>query len=175
MLSKIHNSVIKGVWPFSPASGPALSVCSRGDAFMAMPQTVPPKEKASETFAFEFQKTQRMSLQTLLFQRACPLRLTFVRQIPPFVAARHLPPVGGSLSSKWEPLAVPVSFISLPRPLPLGEVDANAVSRRRGRARFPLHDCFRRKPARQLQFSSATPPVKTQCRTVRRPPGIALL
>ena len=82
MLSKIHNSVIKKVWPFSPASGPALSVCSRGDAFMAMPQTVPPKEKASETFAFEFQKTQRMSLQTLLFQRACPLRLTFVRQLP---------------------------------------------------------------------------------------------
>ena len=63
------------MWPFSPASELALSACSRGDAFMAMPQTVPPKEKASETFAFEFQKTQRISLQTLLFQRACPLRL----------------------------------------------------------------------------------------------------
>ena len=34
---------------------------------------------------------------------------------------------------KGEPLAVHANFISLPRPLPLGEVDANAVSRRRGR------------------------------------------
>ena len=47
----------------------------------------------------------------------------------------HLPPTGGSLSSKGEPLAVHAKFISLPRPLPLGEVDANKVSRRRGRAR----------------------------------------
>ena len=44
-------------------------------------------------------------------------------QIPPFVAARHLPPAGGSRPSKWEPLAVHAKFISLPRPLPLGEVD----------------------------------------------------
>ena len=36
---------------------------------------------------------------------------------------------------KWEPLAIHAKFISLPRPLPLGEVDANKVSRRRGRAR----------------------------------------
>ena len=35
------------------------------------------------------------------------------------------------------PLAVHADFISLPRPLPLGEVDANVVSRRRGRGRFP--------------------------------------
>ena len=55
-------------------------------------------------------------------------------QIPPFVAARHLPPAGGSRPSKWEPLAVHANFISLPRSLPLGEVDANKVSRRRGRA-----------------------------------------
>ena len=38
---------------------------------------------------------------------------------------------------KGEPLAVHANFISLPRPLPLGEVDANAVSRRRGRGCFP--------------------------------------
>ena len=75
---------------------------------MAMPQTVPPKEKASETFAFEFQKTQRISLQTLLSQRARPLSQS--------LSALPAPP-------KWEPLAVPASFISLPRPLPLGEVD----------------------------------------------------
>ena len=55
-------------------------------------------------------------------------------QIPPFVAARHLPPAGGRRPSKWEPLAIHAKFISLPRPLPLGEVDANKVSRRRGRA-----------------------------------------
>ena len=36
---------------------------------------------------------------------------------------------------KGEPLAVHAKFISLPRPLPLGEVDANAVSRRRGLGR----------------------------------------
>ena len=60
------------------------------------------------------------------------------RQIPPFVTYGDIfPRSGGSLSSKGEPLAVHTSFISLPRPLPLGEVDANAVSRRRGRARCP--------------------------------------
>ena len=37
---------------------------------------------------------------------------------------------------KGEPLAVHANFISLPRPLPLGEVDANVVSRRRGRGCF---------------------------------------
>ena len=44
-------------------------------------------------------------------------------QIPPFVAARHLPPAGGSRPSKWEPLAVHANCIFMPRPLPLGEVD----------------------------------------------------
>lgn len=38
---------------------------------------------------------------------------------------------------KGEPLAAHANFISLPRPLPLGEVDANVVSRRRGRGCFP--------------------------------------
>ena len=55
-------------------------------------------------------------------------------QIPTFVAARHIPPDGGRRPSKWEPLAIHAKFISLPRSLPLGEVDANKVSRRRGRA-----------------------------------------
>ena len=43
---------------------------------------------------------------------------------------------------KGEPLAVHANFISLPRPLPLGEVDANKVSRRRGRARCPFPSYF---------------------------------
>ena len=47
-----------------------------------------------------------------------------------------------------------------PEPLPLGEVDANAVSRRRGLARSPQRGCFRRKPALQMPLSSTTPPVK---------------
>ena len=68
------------------------------------------------------------------------------------------PRPGGSLSSKWEPLAVHTKFISLPRPLPLGKVDANAVSRRRGLGRFPQRGCFRRKPALQMPLSSTTPP-----------------
>ena len=59
------------------------------------------------------------------------------RQIPPFVTCGDIfPRSGGSLSSKGEPLAVHANFISLPRPLPLGEVDANVVSRRRGRGCF---------------------------------------
>ena len=62
-----------------------------------------------------------------------------------------------------------------PEPLPLGEVDANAVSRRRGLARSPQRGCFRRKPALQMSLSSTTPPVKMQCRTARRLPGIALI
>ena len=46
------------------------------------------------------------------------------RQIPPFVTYGDIfPRSGGSLSSKGEPLAVHANFISLPRPLPLGEVD----------------------------------------------------
>ena len=40
---------------------------------------------------------------------------------------------------------------------------------------LPPRGCFRRKSARQMLFSSTTPPVKTQCRAVRRPPGIAPL
>ena len=76
---------------------------------------------------------------------------------------------------KWEPLAVPTSFISLPRPLPLGEVDANAVSRRRGLGRSPQRGCFRRKPALQMPLSSTTLPMKMQCRTARRLPGLVLI
>ena len=46
------------------------------------------------------------------------------RQIPLFVTCGDIfPRNGGSLSSKGEPLAVHADFISLPRPLPLGEVD----------------------------------------------------
>ena len=55
------------------------------------------------------------------------------------------------------------------------KVDANAVSRRRGLARSPQRGCFRRKPALQMPLSSTTLPVKMQCRTARRLPGIALI
>ena len=42
----------------------------------------------------------------------------------PLLSLRDIfPRRGGSLSSKGEPLAVHANFISLPRPLPLGEVD----------------------------------------------------
>ncbi len=63
---------------------------------------------------------------------------------------------------------LPVSTNKAP---PSGEL-ANAVSLR---GFFPPRGCFRRKPARQMLFSSTTFPVKMQCRAVRRPPGIALL
>ena len=55
--------------------------------------------------------------------QTCSPSQALTRQIPPFVAARHLPRSGGSPSSKGEPLAIHASFISLPKPLPLGEVD----------------------------------------------------
>ena len=38
---------------------------------------------------------------------------------------------------KGEPLAIHANFTSLPRPLPLGEVDATNGSRRRGRGHLP--------------------------------------
>ena len=59
-------------------------------------------------------------------------------------------PAGGSLSSKWDPLAVHANVISLPRPLPLGEVDANVASRRRGRGCCPCTMCLF--PSPLLQF-----------------------
>ena len=45
----------------------------------------------------------------------------------------------------------------------------------RGLERSPQRGCFRRKPALQMPLSSTTLPVKMQCRTVRRLPGIALI
>lgn len=39
----------------------------------------------------------------------------------------------------------------------------------------PQRGCFRRKPALQMPLSSTTLPVKMQCRTARRLPGIALI
>ena len=45
----------------------------------------------------------------------------------------------------------------------------------RGLERSPQRGCFRRKPALQMPLSSTTLPVKMQCRSVRRLPGIALI
>ena len=80
-------------------------------------------------------------------------------QIPPFCRLRAIfPRRGGSLSSKGEPLAVHANFISLPRPLPLGEVDANVVSRRRGRGCFPAARPFPKKTSvGKLPLPSTTP------------------
>ena len=65
-------------------------------------------------------------------------------------------------------MAVHANFISLPRPLPLGEVDANVVSRRRGRGCFPQCRRFRRKQALQMPLAAATSSVKKQFRNARR-------
>ena len=46
--------------------------------------------------------------------------------------------------------------------------------RLRGFCPPPPRRRFQRKQARQMPFAAQTPPVKTQCRAVRRPPGIAL-
>ena len=63
-------------------------------------------KKASATFASEFQNTAN-SLQMLLFLAGSPSQAHIRSPAPP----------------KWEPLAVHANFISLPRPLPLGELD----------------------------------------------------
>ena len=79
----------------------------------------------------------------------------------PLRRSRASSPEGGAFCH------LPVSTNKAP---PSGEL-ANAVSLR---GFFPPRGCFRRKSARQMLFSSTTPPVKMQCRAVRRPPGIAL-
>ena len=84
-------------------------------------------------------------------------------------------PKGRALGSPRNVSSSSAKCVVSPEPLPLGEVDANAVSRRRGLARSPQRGCFRRKPALQMPLASTTPPVKMQCRTARRLPGIALL
>ena len=52
-------------------------------------------------------------------------------RFPLLSLTRHLPPAGGSRPSKGEPLAVHADFISLPRPLPLGEVSPQVTERAR--------------------------------------------
>ena len=101
------------------------------------------------------------------------------------VAAKGAPSsvtCGDSFPRPGEAFSSPTHFAleletlrGLPRALPLGEMDANAVSRRRGLALSPQRGCFRRKPALQMPLSSTTLHVKMQCRTARRLPGIALL
>ena len=103
----------------------------------------------------KYNKKQGRSTTVLaLSVKACRLC-----QIPLFVAyAPSSPRRGGSLSSKWEPLAVHANFISLPRPLPLGEVDANVVSRRRGRGCFPAARPFSKETSvGKLPLPSTTP------------------
>ena len=61
----------------------------------------------------------------------------------------------------------------MPRPLPLGEVDLRSKD---GEGEDTNRSAtLSQKAARQLPFSSTTPPVKMQCRSVRRRSGIALL
>ena len=67
-------------------------------------------------------------------------------------------PKGGALGSPRNVSGSSAKCAVSPEPLPLGEVDANAVSRRRGLARSPQRGCFRRKPALQMPLSSTTPP-----------------
>ena len=73
--------------------------------------------------AFSAECKEKDSVFLLLPLAGSPSQ-ALTRQIPPFVTYGDIfPRSGGSLSSKGEPLAVHANFISLPRPLPLGEVD----------------------------------------------------
>ena len=69
---------------------------------------------------------------------------------PPFVAARHLPPAGGSRLSRGRLLAAAGKFPAAPKGSPLGGAGA-------------------------LAPEGVTPPVKMQSRSVRRRSGFALL
>ena len=75
----------------------------------------------------------------------CALSVTCGDRSPLLSLRDIFPRSGGSLSSKGEPLAKPESLRGLPRPPTLGEVDANAVSRRKG--------CIPGEPAALVTFS----------------------
>ena len=64
-------------------------------------------------------------------------------------------------------------FTAMPRALPLGELPSEA--RLRGLALPPLRRHFHRKQARHPPLAVQAPSVKMQCRTARRPSGIALI
>ena len=51
-----------------------------------------------------------------------PPQAHYVRQIPPFVAARHLPPERGKSALKGTPFAVEINLPALPKAVPLGKV-----------------------------------------------------
>ena len=72
-------------------------------------------------------------------QKASPWGSWRRRRLRGFYRPRPLSQSLAALTAlpKGEPLAVHANFTSLPRPLPLGEVDANVVSRRRGRGCSP--------------------------------------
>ena len=69
-------------------------------------------------------------------------------------------------SPKGTPWAMPQTFSSPPKAVPLGKVAANAVSRRKGYSTAAPH--FRRKQALQMQFPATTPPVKKASVALRR-------
>ena len=90
------------------------------------------QSKKASAHSFGISKNLRNLVTDAFFFSGLALSVIAARcQIPPFVAARHLPPAGGSRPSKWEPLAVHAKFISLPRPLPLGEVSPQVTERAR--------------------------------------------
>ena len=71
---------------------------------------------------------------------------------------------------KWEPLAIHAKFISLPRPLPLGEVD---LRNKDGEGEDANHStALSQKAALKMPFSVTTLPVKMEYRSVRRRSGI---
>ena len=55
--------------------------------------------------------------------QTCSPSQALTRQIPPFVAARHLPPERGKSFLKGRASGETGNFAVMPRPLPLGEVD----------------------------------------------------
>ena len=80
-------------------------------------------------------------------------------------------PLSQSLSAlpappKWEPLALHAKFISLPRPLPLGEVDLRSKDGEGEAA--DRSAALSQKAALQLSLTVTTPPVKMR---LERPAG----
>ena len=108
---------------FFTLSGKALTALPappKGRAFSHLP--VSTNKAVRALYLLLNPESQRLFADT--FTLACSPSQALTRQIPLFVTCGDIfPRSGGSLSSKGEPLAVPANFISLPRPLPLGEVD----------------------------------------------------
>ena len=145
---------------FFTLSGKALTALPappKGGAFSHLP--VSTNKAVRALYSLLNPESQRLFADT--FTLACSPSQALTRQIPPFVAARHLPPARGKSSSGMGPLAWRESF-RLKCKVP-------------GRARGSLLEGAGKAVRLCLREFVPTPPVKMEYRSVRRRSGIPKL